>query len=83
MTFYRKILADLSKLDYREELMAANGICYQLDRGDWEALLHGRLPKSRLESRAGYAVTKKFVVEYWRKWNPQKDTGVSKESACV
>jgi hypothetical protein len=72
---YRNALADLKTLNDRGDLVqmtGSHGVSGRLSKQDWEALIHRRLPLSRLETRAGYTVARQFVVEYWEKWNPPR-----------
>ena len=75
---YRSTIANLSAMNDRGELAQSTGMVHgAFTRDEWAELIHGRLPPSRIELRAGYIVTKKFLVEYWERWNVQKEPPAS------
>lgn len=65
---YRTTLAELSASGVSGEVITHVGH-ERLTSEDWECLIHSRLPQSRLELRAGYAAARRFIAEYWEKWN--------------
>jgi hypothetical protein len=74
---YRSTIANLSVMNDRGEMAQFTSLIHgPFTREEWGELIRGRLPQSRLELRAGYIVTKKFLVEYWERWNRQKDPTV-------
>ncbi len=77
---YRRTLVDLSVQNQRGELVQYTGpgsVHGRYTREEWEELIRGRVPESRLEVRAAYLVVKQFIAEYWAKWNPQKTLAAS------
>ena len=67
---YRSTTANLSVMNDRGEMAQFTSLVHgPFTREEWGELIRGRLPQSRLELRAGYIVTKKFLVEYWERWN--------------
>lgn len=69
---YRRTLADLQVLNERKELLPSSGaraLSKPLTTKEWQALIDGHLPQYSLESKAGYAVARQFVSDYWTRWN--------------
>jgi hypothetical protein len=69
---YRTTLDDLSSINARGELAQFTGsasISGTPTAEEWESMIHGRVPKSRLEARAGFKVARQFILDYWELWN--------------
>ena len=74
---YCSALHNLSVLNDRGEMAKFRSLVHgQFTREEWGELIRGRLPQSRLELRAGYIVTKKFLVDYWERWNQTKGVAI-------
>ena len=74
--YYRDDLVNLRILNEHGDLANISKVTLirgPVEREDWEALVRGRLSDARLEIRAATSVTRKFIVEYWHRWQlPEK-----------
>ena len=69
---YRTALHNLFALNDRGDMAQFRSLIHgQFTREEWAELIRGRQPQSRIEWRAGYITTKKFLVDYWERWNGQ------------
>ena len=70
---FGRVLEDLEVANQRGELVhlvdPAAAVPHH-SREEWQELLAWRVPQARLELRAGYLVTRQFLVDYWEQWNP-------------
>jgi hypothetical protein len=67
---YRSTLRGLVEANERGELLRHAGLEHtgHLSREEWAALISGKIPLARLESRASYEATRQFLVAYWKQW---------------
>lgn len=68
---YWETIRTLQRMNDCGELLQANatsGLTPKMTPEDWADVLRGRLPQNRLESRAGHAVARQFITEYWQHW---------------
>ena len=74
---FRRLLQDLEGVNTRGELAPVAGVNVahgrRFTREEWAALLAGRIPQARLEERASYMVTRKFLIDYWKAWQKKVD----------
>jgi hypothetical protein len=73
---YRSSLAGLDGLNERGEMAQLVGLPSimhgKFTRKEWAEIICGRVPRARVEMRAGYLTTRKFLIEYWERWNTHK-----------
>lgn len=66
---YRSTWASLTSRNEQREMAQLTGSIHgHMERQDWLDLMHGKLPRFHVETRAAYIVVRRFITDYWAQW---------------